>query len=473
MIYTYDPKVMHTVLIKDVESFPKITSAYTDVTLLLGPGLLTTDGAQHRKQRKLLNPVFSIAHLRGVSHIFFDINHRLRNAIGKRLCMEEWRVLDMNGWMARTTLEMLGQAGLGHSFDNFQQDSTDSYGESLKSFFPVFSRIPFLRVFVSMFADYVPERLTRKILGLAYPFPNVLRVLKLSDTMTKRAKEIVHEKKMALKNGDKALAHQVGEGKDIMSILLKFNMAASQAEKLTDEEVFAQMSNFILAGMDTTSNALSRILNVLAGNPEAQNKLRNEIVEARVTVGEGSNLDIPYDVLIKLPYLDAVCRETLRLYAPVNLIGRTARHDTVLPLSSHVRQKDGALMNEFIVPKDTFILMDLLGFNTNKHIWGEDAFEWRPERWLEPLPGKLTDIRVPGVYSNLMSFSGGTRSCIGFMFSQLEMKVVLAVLLPAFVFDLTEQPIVWNSGAVTYPTMGEESTRPEMLLKVKALAQAS
>ena len=75
--------------------------------------------------------------------------------------------------------------------------------------------------------------------------------------------------------------------------------------------------------MDTTSNGLSRILHVLAGNPDAQNKLRAEIAEARATVGEGSNLDIPYDDLVKLPYLDAVCRENLRLYAPVALILRT------------------------------------------------------------------------------------------------------------------------------------------------------
>lgn len=48
-------------------------------------------------------------------------------------------------------------------------------------------------------------------------------------------------------------------------------------------------------------------------------------------------------------------------------------------------------------------------------------------------------------------------------------EVVLAVLLPKFSFELTDKPIVWNSSAVNYPTMGEESTKPEMLLRVKAL----
>ena len=64
---------------------------------------------------------------------------------------------------------------------------------------------------------------------------------------------------------------------------------------------------FILAGMDTTSNALSRIFHLLAAHPDVQEKLRAEILEA--SGGE----DLDYDALVALPYLDAVCRETLRL----------------------------------------------------------------------------------------------------------------------------------------------------------------
>ena len=63
--------------------------------------------------------------------------------------------------------------------------------------------------------------------------------------------------------------------------------------------------------MDTTSNALSRTLHVLAQHPPVQDKLRAEIIEPQG--GPGSASDIPYDGLVKLPYLDAVCRETLRL----------------------------------------------------------------------------------------------------------------------------------------------------------------
>ena len=68
--------------------------------------------------------------------------------------------------------------------------------------------------------------------------------------------------------------------------------------------------------MDTTSNALSIILHQLAKHPEAQAKLRQEILDAQ------NGGDLSYDHLIDLPYLDAVCRETLRLYAPVQMSPR-------------------------------------------------------------------------------------------------------------------------------------------------------
>ena len=71
--------------------------------------------------------------------------------------------------------------------------------------------------------------------------------------------------------------------------------------------------------MDTTSNALSRILHQLSIYPDAQMKLRAELVEAT----HGGTIDLDYDTLMKLPYLDAVCRETLRVFAPVAITGRT------------------------------------------------------------------------------------------------------------------------------------------------------
>ena len=76
----------------------------------------------------------------------------------------------------------------------------------------------------------------------------------------------------------------------------------------------------MLAGNDTTANMLARIVHLLAQHPEVQDKLRAEIIEARG--GSHDDTDLDYDELIKLPYLDAVCREALRLYSSATTIYR-------------------------------------------------------------------------------------------------------------------------------------------------------
>ena len=78
-------------------------------------------------------------------------------------------------------------------------------------------------------------------------------------------------------------------------------------EAFARHQLTGELSTFIFAAMDTTSNALSIILQLLAEHEDVQEKLRQEILEA--SKGE----DLEYDALVSLPYLDAVCRETLRL----------------------------------------------------------------------------------------------------------------------------------------------------------------
>ena len=72
-----------------------------------------------------------------------------------------------------------------------------------------------------------------------------------------------------------------------------------------------------------------------------------------------------------------------------------------MPLSAPIRGVDGTLMNEIFVPKGTMILVSNWMSNVNKAIWGEDADQWKPERWLEPLPETLKEARIPGIYANL------------------------------------------------------------------------
>lgn len=71
-----------------------------------------------------------------------------------------------------------------------------------------------------------------------------------------------------------------------------------------------------------------------------------------------------------------------------------------MPLSTPIRATDGSLLNEIFVPKGTDVFIGVKTCNINPAIWGPDADEWKPERWLSPLPQTLIDARIPGVYSH-------------------------------------------------------------------------
>ena len=74
--------------------------------------------------------------------------------------------------------------------------------------------------------------------------------------------------------------------------------------------------------------------------------------------------------------------------------------DTVVPISEPLRGTDGKLVTEIVIPKGSNLFTYLLGPNTDKAIWGEDALEWKPERWLSPLPPSVEEAHIPGIYSH-------------------------------------------------------------------------
>ncbi|PCH34772.1 cytochrome P450 [Wolfiporia cocos MD-104 SS10] len=459
-LFVFDPAALSSIVVKDQYIYEEQEEFLASMHLMLGDGLLATLGEQHRRQRKLLNPVFSINHMRHMAPIFYRISGDLREAIASRVTAGAAEV-DILDWMARTALELVGQAGLGYSFDDFVSDRADEYAEAIKAMVPTLFPLRLLRPFLPLSMKLGSPGLRRRLVALA-PNRHIRRAQEISDAIAAHSHRIFEEKKRGLAAGDAAAVHQIGEGKDIMSRLMQANILAAEEDRLPEAELLGQMSTFIFAGMDTTSGALARILQLLAAHPDVQEKLRAELVAARADAGG----DIPYDRLSELPYLDAVCRETLRLYAPVPFLTRTARKDMVLPLSAPIRGVDGKLMNEVPVPAGTGIIIGILACNRNPELWGADALEWRPERWLVPLPESVAKGRVPGVYSHLMTFLGGGRACIGFKFSQLEMKIVLAVLLPAFTFAPSDKDIIWNIAGIQYPSVRRESLKAQMPMKI-------
>ncbi|KZT70323.1 cytochrome P450 [Daedalea quercina L-15889] len=457
-LYVFDPKALHSILIKDQTAWDESPHFVATNLALFGPGLLSTLGEQHRRQRKMLNPVFSTNHMRYMLPTFYETVGRLRDALQARV-KNGPRELDMANWMGRTALELIGQGGLGYSFDKLVDDSKDPFAESMKLFFPIVSRLGVIPLVLPYIRTIVPASL--RFLASFVPISAARDWKYHADFVAKKSQEIFDSKKRALEQGDEAVAEQIGRGKDVMSILMKANMAASEKDSLSDYELVSQMSTLALAAMDTTSNTLSQILQLLAEHPTVQEKLRAELIEA--SQGE----DIAYDRLMGLPFLDSVCRETLRLYPTLLWLTRLAMRDTVVPLSRPIHGKDGTLISELTVPAGTEVVLGILGCNTSREFWGEDALEWKPERWLSPLPESITEAGMPGVAGSLMTFLGGRRACIGFKFAEMEMKVVLSVLLQHFVLSPpADKKINWVPAPVFYPTVGEDRANPRLPLGV-------
>ena len=82
-------------------------------------------------------------------------------------------------------------------------------------------------------------------------------------------------------------------------------------------------------------------------------------------------------------------------------MAHSAKQDTILPLSEPVRGLDGSMVTGIPIAKGTTILANIPACNTNKAVWGEDALEWKPERWLEPLSRSVEEAHIPGIYANL------------------------------------------------------------------------
>ncbi|KAF8150633.1 cytochrome P450 [Crassisporium funariophilum] len=461
-LYVFDPKALHHIVVKDQYIYEE-TSAFIEMNrLTFGPGLLGTLGDHHRKQRKMLNPVFSIAHMREMIPTFYNVSYKLRDAFAHR-ARNGPQEIDVLSWMTRTALELIGQSGLGYSFDPLTEDGVPHpYSVSAKQLVPVLFQLIFARTyFLSTSVKIGTPRLRRFFVNLL-PWKALHEIRDIVDVLHNTSLEIFESKKKALEEGDEAVSKQIGQGKDIMSILMRANIDASEEDRLSKEEILGQMSTLTFAAMDTTSGALSRILHLLSTHPRVQDKLREEIREARSKHG-----DMAYDELVALPYLDAVCRETLRLYPPVSVVSRTTRQDIVLPLSNPVRGLDGREMSEIPIPNNTNVIVSIIGSNRNPEIWGPDSYEWKPERWLTPLPDTVAGAHLPGVYSHLMTFLGGGRACIGFKFSQLEMKVVLLLLIESFKFSPSAKEIFWQMNAIATPTVKGGSSRSQMPMIVE------
>ncbi|KZV67343.1 cytochrome P450 [Peniophora sp. CONT] len=458
-----DPRAISHILVQNANNYPAadVSGELHMHRYLLGPGLLGVNGPTHKRQRKLLNPVFSHAQMRRLVPLMRDISHQLKDLLvkeGARSTHDKARVyeIDTANWFGRVGLEMIAQAGFGHTFHALTAEGDgDEYVGAVKDLIPSLTALgPMIPLFMLSGAASLPPRLLR-VAGdaVSLVLPPLRRLMRIVDLMNNEIRRVCEERQAVLKN-----ASADDEQNDILGVLLQANGEG----RMPDVEICANSMSLVMAGTETTSTTLCRILHMLALHPEAQVRLRRELAQAfAATTSEDGSLG--YEALMALPYLDALCKETLRVFAPAPYRHRRSIKEDVIPL------EDGTSLH---IPANTEIVINIHCLNTDKTIWGPDAREWRPERWLDMLPQNVS--KIPGVWGNSLSFGGGPKSCIGLNFSLLEMKSVLATLVPAFRFTMPlHHEIEWRFGTTMTPSVkGEKGLHPLMPLGLEIISSA-
>ncbi|KAG6820051.1 hypothetical protein H0H93_006066 [Arthromyces matolae] len=340
--------------------------------------------------------------------------------------------VDALSWLSRATLDVIGLAGFNYNFDALSKDSEQN---ELNSAFAImfkagtrFTIIPALRAF--------------------FPF---LRFLKTEqDRKGEEAKATMNRISVELLDDSKKSVDDKAAKRDLLSVLVNSNMATDipEHQRMTDEDVLAQIPTFLVAGHETTSTGTTWALYALTQDKTIQNKLREELLAVET--------DNPtMDQLNALPYLDMVVRETLRVHCPVPSTIRISIKDDVVPLGQPITDLKGVVRDSIHISKGQMLFIPILAINRDPSIWGEDAAEFRPERW-EHVPDAAAS--VPGIWGNMLTFLGGPRACIGYRFSLVETKALLFTLVRAFEFDLAvpAKDIIKKSSVVQRPILATD-----------------
>lgn len=456
-VLTVDPQALNYILNSPVFEKPEESRLFLGE--VLGKGLLFAEGLKHKQQRKIIGPAFGLPQIKFFSQLFVEKANELRDTLIKEVARsnepEGSLRLDAFLWFNKITLDIIGQAGFNHSFGSLHQETTHEVTEGFRkaTTFDPFS-IKFIITAFLPAARIIPTNRSRALANSLEATEVIGRKL-----ITQRKSEILASTDVDAKGG---VEKKDIQGRNLLSLLIKANMATDipDSARMSDEDILAQVPTFLIAGHETTSTSVAWGLYALGCNPRVHAKLN---AEARACYTDTPSME----ELNEMTYLDYFTREVLRLYAPVSQTERVAQEDIVVPVSRPFVDRHGTKRNEIRLKKGDFVLIPIRAVHRLKSIWGEDADEFRPERW-EAIPEAVRSL--PGVFSNLLTFIAGAHACIGYRFSIIEMKALLFSFVRAFDFELAIPPseITWRTMIVTRPFLASSPDKgPQLPLIIR------
>lgn len=380
VVYVGDPAIIEDLLVRRRDATIK-DPVTRELSNVLGNGLVTSDGAHWKKQRRAIAPSFRPRQLEGYAAAM------VRSA---EECMPANGESDVHVAMSKATLHIVIRTIFGAE----PTDEAGSVGVLVERLMDAF--ITEQRTGWRFMPKWVPASHRREVERTRAELDTVIFGL------IERAR---HET-----TGDSLLARLLAARDDA-------------GGGMTDTELRDELVTLFLAGHETTSLWLSFAIWMLAEHPEIQDRVQAEL-DASLSGPPGP------DVLRKLPYLDAVLQETLRLYPPVWAIAREA----VVPID---------LGRGLLDPGDK-VVFSMWTLHRDPRFWvGPERF--RPQRWLNGETDHLPRAAF-------LPFSDGARVCIGNHFAKMEAGIVLASLLqrkrihpmpgyaPEFVASVTLRP---------------------------------
>ncbi|KAL3691855.1 hypothetical protein R1sor_005506 [Riccia sorocarpa] len=408
-LYIADPTLTEFVLKTNFPNYPKGTPVQERMRELLGHGIFAADGQQWKDTRKVASLQFSSAILRDFSaDVFKERSMELARIISQ--FAQSKRPIDMQDLFMRLTLDATCKVG---------------FGVELGCLTPSLPDVPFSRNF-----DLANELSFHRYID---PFWKVKKFLNVGserllkncvDAMDEFCYAVIKKRRLELDSGVR------DSSKCAPDLLSRFmTMMESPEEIYSDKALRDHVVNFIIAGRDTTAITLSWFTYMICLHPEVAEKIYEEVTElersesSADSVGEQDDRFAKFAEALtfysvgKLQYLHAALTETLRLFPPVPLNGKIAERDDWLP-------------NGVRVKKGTMVTYNSYAMGRLERVWGPDAKEYKPERWLKDSGFQQTSP------FKFLSFHAGSRMCLGKESAYLQMKMAAAFLIKFFKFEL-------------------------------------
>ncbi|XP_042512063.1 cytochrome P450 86A1-like [Macadamia integrifolia] len=388
---TCHPKNIEHILRTRFENYPKGPTLQTAFHDLLGQGIFNSDGHTWLIQRKTAALEFTTRTLRQAMARWVNrtIQSRLWPILTK--AATDHSSVDLQDFLLRFTFDNI--CGL-------------TFGKDPETLSPELPDNPFSVAF-----DSATEATMQRLL---YPslFWRLKKALGIGSEKTlKESLQIVENYMM-----EAIIARKEAPSDDLLSRFLE--------KKDIDGNFFPSSVlsfialNFVLAGRDTSSVALSWFFWLLMSHPQVEESIINEISTVlRKTRGEDEKKwveePLGFDEVDQLVYLKAALSETLRLYPSVPEDTKYVLSDDFLP--------DGTF-----VPAGSTITYSIYSVGRMKAIWGDDCLEFRPERWLSSDGDRYEPPKEGYMY---VAFNAGPRTCLGKDLAYLQMKSVAAAIL--------------------------------------------